>query len=397
VQLDLRVVHRRGSKNRLSTGIVVFALGVAGCSSTHSAASTLHANACGGTWRDLLRDDERPTPTEIARTPNELELYSHKESVRDHVLGEVPGLVLTSVTVASDSPGLNAMLATQLQTAPGQMLDDAPIKDDMRRLWKLDVLDDIEIELAGAALTFVVTPHGRVGHVTGANGEALRRLALTSGAPFEPTRIARMADAARQVYVKDGHLDAAVDVYKHPAANGAMDLCVASVPGPRFTVGETRIVGATHVPVPELTKEMCEGNAKGDVLDESVAECSVLRVSAAYWDHGFANVKVGEPRYVRHASTIDIEIPITDEGPQFHYGSIKFFNGPPARNILRTGAMFSRSSLQTAIQGIQYQTGARDVTPFTHVDIADKRIDLTFEYSWQWPTDMVIAYLRGAK
>jgi outer membrane protein assembly factor BamA len=313
------------------------------------------------------------------------------------VLAESPSLVLSSVRVSSDSPGLDHMLATQLQTAPGQKLVDAPINDDLRRLWKLDVLDDIQVEIDGSALAFIVTPHARVGRVVGAKGDELRRLALTVGAPFEPARISRMADAARMVYVKDGHLDAAVDVYQHPAANGAVDLCVAAAPGPRFTVGATTITGAKHLPEPALRKELCEGNAKGDMLDQDILECDKLHLEAAYWDRGYVDVEVGDAIITRHDGKLDIEIPVTREGGQYHLGTLAFANGPARPLGLRPGAVFSRTEMSDAINRVTDATGAANLVPITHVDKAAMRIDVTFEYSWHTPLQLVLQYLRGVK
>ena len=61
------------------------------------------------------------------------------------------------------------------------------------------------------------------------------------------------------------------------------------------------------------------------MYSQEAFERDLLLVSAHYWDHGYANVKVGTPqlRLSRDKQYMYLSIPI-DEGPVFTIGTVNF-------------------------------------------------------------------------
>lgn len=312
---------------------------------------------------------------------------------------------ISDVRVTGVDRSLARTLEALLQTRRGQTFADAPIADDLRRLWALGVIDDARLELEGDRVAFVVIPRPRVGRVVvpRRDPEALRRFDLLAGAVYEPQRIARIAAAVKLNYVREGHLDARVDVSRRPQGKGdIVDVCVASAPGPKITIrsvtfpGRKRISEATLLA--QLHGEKANINRVGGLFDADALEYDEVFLLNEYYEAGMVNAHVGDARMRRHGDQLDIEIPI-DEGPEFTVGTATIrvgqsgmFGAPRIAIPLSYGELFKRSRVQAARDAIMQATGA-EVLPLTHVDLAHERIDITFELTWRYPWDALRLWL----
>jgi outer membrane protein insertion porin family len=126
-------------------------------------------------------------------------------------------------------------------------------------------------------------------------------------------------------------------------------------------------------------------DASGAVLQETF-ERDLLLVSSFYWDHGYANVKVGESM----VSPTQITIPI-DEGAKFSIGAVTATGDllePEATTLggLRTheGDIFSRTKIADDRAELEEHYQDRgyayvSILPFTHVDLAKRTIAIRWE------------------
>jgi outer membrane protein insertion porin family len=298
--------------------------------------------------------------------------------------------VIRAVRVEGVEGALAATLAAAVKTRAGQTFGDAPLKDDVRRLWALGMLDDVRLEARGSEVAFVVAPSPRVFDVElhAADKDGVRRFALLRGAPFEPGRVTRMANAVRLLYVREGRLDAKVTVGRKRRPSG-IGLCVAVEPGPKVTVGSIAFPGRRAIPESVLVKAMA-GYKKGGIYDEAGLQIDELRISAEYWDRGYANVHVTPHRVVRAGNKLRIEIAIT-EGDIYRLGAIHMPYVTGLALPIKTGDIFSRTKIADARELIAKHLHAEMVLPLTKIDTATRTITLTFEPHWRWPWD---AFLR---
>ena len=126
----------------------------------------------------------------------------------------------------------------------------------------------------------------------------------------------------------------------------------------------------------------------GDINQEAI-ERATLIVAAVYWDRGYAQVRVGEPKIDQ--TNHRVEFTITDEGPKFTIGTVRVTG-----TLLRTeraflamlqikpSALFSRTLIANDREKLQRFYEDRgfayvNVLPLTKVDLAKKTIALTFE------------------
>jgi outer membrane protein insertion porin family len=300
-------------------------------------------------------------------------------------LGERPALdgPIASVSVAG-APAVEPLLRGVIETHTGQQLADAPLREDLRRLWALGALADARIDAratpAGIAVVFEVTPAPRIAAVHGAGAPELRRLRYLAGAAYEPRRVQRVAGEIQAGLVRDGYLDARVAVTRR--RSHALELCVAVDRGARQTIGTLTFPGAHAVPAATLLAALHgKGvNHPGGTYDPGALADDKIWLLNEYSERGMINASIGEPRVARHGDTLAIAIPIT-EGPVFHLGRL---TGLAVPHGLTMGSVIVRSKVADAIAELETRVDA-EVTPIPSVDLEHHVVDFFFQIEWRHP------------
>jgi outer membrane protein insertion porin family len=292
---------------------------------------------------------------------------------------------ISSVAIAGVEPTLRATLVAVLGTKRGQRIAEAPLADDLRRLWGLGVISDAQIELDGGVVTFAVTPRERVSRVVFA-GTRIKRFELLPGAPYEPVRLRRIARTVELGYIREGHLDAQIAVEQARGPHG-VEVCVAARPGPRVTISSVTFPGRHRVPEAGLRAaihgEPGGVNHVGGTYDADALASDEVFLTSTYYDVGSIDVKIGTPRVIRHGPQLELQIPIV-EGPQYRIGAIT--SPVPLPAGVRRGDVFSRKRIVGLRDQLAKATHAT-VEIATQVDVEHHRIDLAFEVQWRWPWD----------
>ena len=308
------------------------------------------------------------------------------------------------VEVAGVDANLATNLRRELATKPGMTVIDAPIGDDIRRLWKLGVASDVAVEQQAGTVLFVVSPQPIIHTVVRKGGDKLAqaRFRQLEATTYEPARVQRMTEALRESYVRDGRLDARVEARHrtHTPTAGSqanvVDVCVELDPGPRVTIGKVEFPGRKAVPEKALLKAMRSKtiNHVGGMYNEEAMQLDQLLIQVEYWDRGFADMHVGEPKLSRSGKHLVLSIPIT-EGPIYRLGKITL--DVPARLPIKTGDTFSRSQIIKTLDAIRaYNAAIYDVIPRTTANKDARTMDIEFELEWRWQWDAVRAWLSHA-
>jgi len=297
----------------------------------------------------------------------------------DKQKGPITGVALVGLADA----GATERLRASLRTEPGQLLEDAPIADDLRALWRSGLISDARVEVADHDVTFAVTPQPIIASVSIAgaprNARELRRLVWLAGTPFDPARVQRFVEAAREAYRADGHLDAAIETVR-----SGDSLCFDVSPGPRFLVDAVYLTGVPADIEPAVAKAI--GTKPGEPLNEPTFERDLLVISSELWDRGYLDVKVGTPKITRVKSWLDIAIHV-EPGQVFHVGNVQLggiMHGPVAG--LARGDLASRTRIAEIREQLEKRFGDGVlVVPVTKLDREHAVVDLTFEVTWKKP------------
>jgi outer membrane protein assembly factor BamA len=304
-------------------------------------------------------------------------------------LGERPIQEVTSVRVVGVDPALARTLTARLETKVGTLVSEAPLRDDVRRLWRSGVVSEARVELEGAGQTgvvFQVEPRAAIDRVTvlGGDPQMARRFRLLAGAPYEPARLQRMADQAQLAYVRAGHLDAHVEVRR---ARHGTAVCVAANPGPRPLIAELVFPGRSAIAQADLVAAIRgedKLNRAGGRFDAAALVENKIFLEVLYWEAGYANIRFGEPSVRRSGNRLVVAWPV-DEGPKFRFGKVSTKQRIAQPIELRSGDVFSRSKVVRARDRLLADLGAFDIFPLTKLDVDTATIDITFDIQWRWP------------
>jgi outer membrane protein assembly factor BamA len=291
------------------------------------------------------------------------------------------GPITHVAVVGLGDPAVTERLVASLRTEPGQLLDEAPLADDLRTLWRTGLIADARVEVVDHDVTFAVTPHPLIDRVSiaGAPGDAreLRRLVWLAGTPLDPSRVQRTVEVARDAYRHDGYIDASIDTVRT-----ANRLCFDVRPGNRFLVDSVYLVGVSGDLAAAVGKAIA--TKPGEPLNQEMFERDQLVVGSELWGRGYMAVKVGTPKITRVKSWLEIAIPV-DLGPVFHFGDVQLggvMHGPVAG--LSRGELASRSRIDETRDQLQARFGdGAVVVPQTKLDREHGIIDLTFEVTWK--------------
>jgi len=309
---------------------------------------------------------------------------------RTSTVGVRDTTLIERVEIAGLEPHFAATLQRELTTKPGTPIVDAPIGDDLRRLWRLGVISDASVEVNDGTVTFRLAPRPAIRNVVRKGGDRLAqaRFRQLEDTTFEPSRVQRMAEALEESYVRDGRLDARVEPRQRVHPQG-VDVCVAIDPGPRITIGKLDFPGRKSIPAQELVKAMVSKtlNHVGGTFDEGALEMDLLYMQVLYWDRGFAEVKFREPKIERKGKRLHLAIPI-EEGERYRMGRISTNWPVPMPPGIKTGDLFSRTKIADLREAIQkLHPGIDVVLPLTSIDREARTIDIVFEIEWRFPWD----------
>ncbi len=306
-------------------------------------------------------------------------------------VGALADRTISHVRITGADPALRATLANVIETRAGDNLAKAKIADDIRRLWSVGVLTDVEVSADGNDLIYAVTPQPLVDRVS-IDGDArdapeLRRLRRLAGVPYEATRIARMAATIEHAFAYEGYLDARVRVRR--GFGTGIGVCVQAHRGPRVTIGSLTFPGALDVPEATLVAKLRGGgssgiNRRGGVLDAELLDDDVTRLAELYWDRGKVDASVGPARETRHGDRLALEIPV-HEGATYHYGGFhtNVLGLDPTALGLWGGDEFKRSRVVRVKQRLEHRIPFEELAIETSVDRTVHTVDLLFVITWR--------------
>jgi outer membrane protein insertion porin family len=301
-------------------------------------------------------------------------------------------------------------IRVQLLSKPGTLLDSAKLREDLRAMWKMGFFADIDVEAevapsGGVILTFAVKekPSIRKVLISGNSEMGLDKinevLDLELDAIVDIGKVKKNREKIADLYVQKGFYLATVDYEVKPVNESEVDVWFNVDEKAKVKIREVQFIGNSAISDDELRGSIATRrqdalsflNDSG-VYSQEAFERDLLLVSAHYWDRGYANVKVGTPqlRLSRDKQYMYLSIPV-DEGPVFTIGSVNFKGdliGSATENAkrvnLRPGVKFSRTMIAEDREKLSnfYQDQGyayANVLPLTKVDLANRRINLTFE------------------
>ncbi len=316
-------------------------------------------------------------------------------------------------------------LRVNLKLKPGMLLSKEILQEDVRTIWRLGYFEDVQVETAeaegGLVVTFVLKekPAIRKIYISGHDEVGLTKinevLDLKKEQVLDLAKVKKNVEKIRELYLQRGFYMADVDYELHRDSPGEVDVYFRVHENSKVEIRRVNFTGNKAVTDAELRSVML--TQPGDIFSaltssgtyrEDVFQRDIMLIQSYYFDRGYINVKVGDPRMElsadRHSMYITVAI---EEGQQFRIGKLdvkgELLDSREAylrRLQAKPGDVFNRTEVAQDVQNIAdlYKDKGYayvNSTPETRVDDKQRLVDLTFDIQKGPPVTIERINIRG--
>jgi outer membrane protein insertion porin family len=334
---------------------------------------------------------------------------SMEPEAKPEALVKVPSLKVVRVQFRGNRKVEDDAIRVNLHTLPGQSLNKDILQDDVRVIWKMGYFEDVQVETTdtagGVLLTYVLKekPAIRKIYVSGHEEVGLSKinevLDIKKEQVLDLAKIKKNVEKIRELYLQRGFYMADVDYELRRDSPGEVDVYFRVHENSKVEVRRVNFTGNQHVTDQELRDVML--TQSGDLFSavsssgtyrEDVFQRDLTLIQGYYFDRGYINVKVAEPRLELSADKRSLYISISiDEGEQYRIGSIEIkgdlLENPDVllgRLQVKPGEIFNRSKVAQDVQAIAdfYKNKGYayvNSTPETTVNEKQRTVSLFFD------------------
>ncbi|MCX8072179.1 MAG: outer membrane protein assembly factor BamA [Candidatus Binatia bacterium] len=300
-------------------------------------------------------------------------------------------------------------IRVQLGARPGVNFDEAMVDEDIRALWRTGFFDRVEadwsVENGQHVLTYRVRERPYIKEVVIEGQKKISKEDIDAALKIRPNtildvnKIQRGIEEVKKLYAKKGYLDARVEYKTEPLPDNQVRLRFHVDEGKIVRIAEIHFEGARAFSKRQLLKQMQTQEkwflsfvTGAGNLDSEVLKTDLERLTAFYYDHGYIDVKIDEPKVERRKDGLHVTIRI-DEGRPYNVGKVEIAGDllsdmSPARERLKLkpGERFRTSRLREDISMLTDFYGDAgyafvNVTPDTDVDPNSRTVDVTYKVS----------------
>ncbi len=282
------------------------------------------------------------------------------------------------------------------------------VREDLRSIFDLGYFADVQVDIKstpqGKEVIFIVVEKPSLKDIVIKGNQKIKlddireKMALKARTILNLEKVKDDSEQIRKLYFSKGYYGVKVE-YKvdYLETNEAVVTFTISE-GPKGHVQKILFKGNKSVKSSLLKKLMTTKKrnilsiiTKTGNLDEDVLKNDIQLLTAYYFDHGYLEAKIAEPKIdLSNPKKIRIEIEIA-EGPQYHLGKIDFkgdllttkealFKGLK----LKRGAPYSNTLIRREINALTEKFANQgyayvEINPETAMDHKNHVVDLTFE------------------
>ena len=294
----------------------------------------------------------------------------------------------------------------RLGSRPGEVIDETKVHKDLRRIYDMGFFEQVEAHLLEEdgrwVVAFRVKERPIIKTIRFEGNKRVGKEDLTEVVNvyprtiLNPVKIRRGIEEIKKKYEERGYLDADVSYRTDQVGQGEVELVFVVHENKAVRIAEVAFEGNESFRDKQLRGVMATRKRswlsrflRTGSLDNEVLKTDMERLTAFYYDHGYIDVRVDEPRVARREDGIHVTVRI-DEGEQFTVGEIAFGEGAPGnpkvmRKLvsLREGEVFRASHLREDVMkltGYFSDLGYAfvNIEPDTGIRPKDKAVDLTF-------------------
>jgi outer membrane protein insertion porin family len=295
-----------------------------------------------------------------------------------------------------------------IKTREGGPFSVEKIREDLRSIFDLGYFTDVQVDIKstpqGKEVIFIVVEKPSIKEILIKGNDKVKlndikeKMTLKSRTILNLDKVKEDSEQIRKLYFSKGYYGVKVE-YKldYLETNEAVVTFTISE-GPKGHIQQIVFKGNKKIKASALKKLMTTKKrnifsiiTKTGTLDEEILKNDLQLLSAYYFDQGYLEVKISEPKIdLSNPKKIRIEIEIV-EGPQYHFGNIDFKGDLLTTKQalfkvlkIKRNDVYSNTAIRKDINALTEMFANQgyayvEINPDTSVDNKNLSVDLTFD------------------
>ena len=301
-----------------------------------------------------------------------------------------------------------AVIRGAIKSREGGPFSIEKVREDLRSIFDLGYFTDVQVDIKpipqGKEVIFIVVEKPSIKEILVKGNKKVKLDDIKEKMSLKPRSILNLdkvkedSEQIRRLYFSKGYYGVKVEHKVDYLETNEAVVTFTISEGPKGHIQKIVFKGNKHIKSSDLKKIMATKRknifsiiTKTGTLDEDVLKNDVQLLTAYYFDHGFLDAKISEPKVdLSNPKQIQIEIGIT-EGPQYHLGDIDFKGDllttrEALFKVLRIkrGDVYSNTAIRMEVNALTEKFANKgyayvEVNPQTSVDNKNLLVHLTFE------------------
>lgn len=245
------------------------------------------------------------------------------------------------ITILGNVKIEEAVIKGAIKSREGQSLSLDQVKEDLKSIFNLDYFADVQVDIKstpeGKEVIFVVMEKPSIKDIVVSGAEKIKvddikeKMNLKVRTILNLEKIKENVELIRKFYFSKGYYGVKVDYNIDYLETNEVIVNFNITEGPKGRIKKIIFKGNKNIKSSRLKKVMMTKQwnifsilTKTGILDEDVLKNDIQLLTAYYYDQGYLDVKISEPKIdLKDPRRIEIEIDI-EEGKLYRIGSIDF-------------------------------------------------------------------------
>jgi outer membrane protein insertion porin family len=249
--------------------------------------------------------------------------------------------VIFKITILGNVKVEEGVVRGAIKSREGGSFSIEQVREDLRSIFGLGYFTDVQVDIKstpkGKEVIFIVSEKPSIKEVVITGNQKLKvedikeKVTLTPRSILNLEKVKENAEQIRKLYFSKGYYGVKVEHKINYLETNEVVVTFTITEGPKGHIKKIIFKGNRKIKSSRLKKVMMTKQwnifsliTKKGILDEDILKNDLQLLSAYYYDHGYLDVKISEPKIdFRDPKRIRIEVEIV-EGPQYYFGDIDF-------------------------------------------------------------------------
>ncbi len=315
---------------------------------------------------------------------------------------------IRKITVLGNVKVEEGVIRGVIKSREGSPLSIEQVREDLKSIFGTGYFSDVQVDMKsspqGKEIIFIVVEKPSIKEVAITGNQKIKLEDIKEKVTLAPRSILNLekvqenAEQIRKLYFSKGYYGVTVEHRVEYLDTNEAVVRFQITEGPKGHIWKIVFKGNRKIKSADLKKVILTKQrnifsilTKTGLLDEDILKNDVQILTAYYFDNGFLDVKISEPKIdLRNPKRIQIEIGI-EEGPQYRVGTVNFKGiGLTDKESLfriakvKRNDIYSNSAIRRDINALTEHFANKgyayaEVTPETAIDSKTLTVNLTFE------------------